>query len=463
MTKELFSEFAVSSRKDWVAQASKDLGEKEFGSSLRSGLWDRIELQPFYTLEDLGGKVPVQHRFQKKSEVSGLPSRQWSNLVSIFPGDSSQSTLNSLENGAEGLVLHLSGFEDLEEMLKGVKPQYISILIQPMGNPIAAMSSFLTWAENQDVPADQFTGALLWTPSDLIFDQDGEYGLAVEIFQELLEMTESLPNFKSFALKTSRYTESGGNPLDAVLFGLGELIELIDLSGESPEKVFKKMLLETSIGETHFGEIARLKAFRAAALELGRLYSIDLEESDLTLLGRTASWSKSVLDVNSNLIRQTYEAMAAVIGGVNLLWTRPLQEENAGDLERRIARNVSSILREEVYMDKVMDPASGSFFLEKVQEQILTAIQLGLKNMEATGGWLAGLNSGSIYSSVRSHREKVQNEIADNITSKIGANRFPASEALKNELECEVFEEKSFELNPTRASYLIEMQNQNFR
>src|SRR5690606_6092247 len=167
----------------------------------------------------------------------------------------------------------------------------------------------------------------------------------VEVFRELLELTEPYPNFKSFTLKTSRYTESGGNPLDAVIFGLSELVELVDQTSEEPKKVFRKMLLEASVSDSHFGEIARLKAFRDITASLLALYSVPCDEGDLKMLVQTSHWSKTILDSNSNLIRQTYEAMAAVLGGANLLWTRPLMEESAKQQEKRIARNVSAVLR----------------------------------------------------------------------------------------------------------------------
>lgn len=460
MTKKLFNEFPSSNKEAWKSQVIRDLKGRDFDQSLKSLLWESIELEPFYTREDLNGKFPVQHRFNKQSAVTDLPTRQWTNLVSVFSGDSAQSTLHALENGAEGLVLHLSGFEDLTEMLAGIKPEHISILIQPIGNPILALTSFLTWVENQDVSGGQISGAMLWTPSDLVFDQDADFGLGVEIFRELLELAESFPNFKSFSLKTSRYTESGGNPLDAAVFGLGELIELIDLSGESPEKVFRNMLLEVAVGDEHFGEIARLKAFRAATVSLSSLYSFELDESDLPLLAHTSLWSKSIVDVDSNLIRQTYEAMAAVLGGANMLWTRPIFEDRSSELGQRIARNVSLILREEAYLDKVIDPAAGSFYLEKVQTQILAEFQKGLRDLEQKGGWLAVLASGEIHLKVKSHREKIQNEVANNLRPKIGVNRFPTVGKSKNGLEFEFFQEKSHELKPTRASYLTELQNQ---
>ncbi|GAB3234695.1 hypothetical protein J0A67_19905 [Algoriphagus aestuariicola] len=459
MAKNLFSEFHPSSKDAWTKQALLELRGKDFDQVLKSLLWRRIELQPFYTLEDLDGKVPVQHRFHQEASMPGLSPRTWNNIVSVLPGDTSKSVLNKLENGAEGLILHLSGFEDLARTLDGVRPEYIPMLVKPTGNPIAAMSSFLAWVETQQVSGEEISGALLWTPSDLVFEQNDAYGLALEIFHEVMELTEPFPNFRSFTLKTSRYTEAGGNPLDALVFGLGELIELIDQSGGNPERVFNNMLIEVSVADSHFGEIARLKAFRTAVVSLARLYSIKLPESELLMLGQTSGWSKSILDANTNLIRQTYEAMSAVLGGVNLLWTKPLLETNARDWEKRIALNVSSILREEAYLDKVEDPSSGAFFLEKIVDAILSEVRDGLSRLEEKGGWHSALQSGEIHSRVRAYRAEIQTDVAEKLVSKIGANKFPASGDLINDLEFEFFEEKSFELNPTRASYLVELQN----
>jgi methylmalonyl-CoA mutase len=457
---ELFSEFDPLTKQEWITQAKKDLKGKDFDQSLKSVLWDRITLNPFYTLEDLQVN-PNPSQFHPNTDIPGLSPRVWTNSVSILPGDTNEKLLHALKNGADGLVLFLNGYEDLDSLLKEVLPEYISILIYPLGNPLNVLNSFLGWIENQGISPSQLNGGLLWAPSDLAFDQNEEYGLTVELFSEILELTLPYPNFKSFALKSSRYTESGANPLDALVLALGELVELIDQSQAKPEVVFQKMLLEASIGDSHFGEIARLKVFRRMVAEVAKCYGVNLKQENLILLTQTSSWSKSILDPYTNLIRQTYEAMAGIFGGSNLLWVRPLGEENAGELERRIARNVSSILKEEAYLDKVGDPAAGSFFLEKLEEEILREIQLGLQELEEKGGWLASFNSREIHAKVREQRAKSQNEVAGKTISKIGANKYPAADKLKNEQEFEVFEEKTFELKPTRATYLCEFLTQN--
>ena len=460
MTDSLFSEFSPNSKSEWIQQATKDLKGKDFNQVLKSKLWNTVDLDPIYTLEDLDGNPSIQIRFNPPSEIPGLPPRIWSNVVSVLPGDTNSEILHVLENGAEGLVLHLNGFEDLDELLKEVQPQYISLFVKPLGNPISILGQFLNWVERTEIDSEGLKGAFLWTPSAMIFDQNDSFSLAMEVFSEVMELAEGFPNFKSFTLQSSRYTESGSHPLEALVFAMGELIELIDHSGKNPESLIRNLLLEASVGESHFGEISRIKAFRIAMIRLASAYGLDLRPENFEILCQTSSWSKSGLDINTNLIRQTYEAMAGVLGGANFLWVKPFQEENSTELERRIARNVSSILKEEAYLDKVMDPAAGSFFLENLEKSMLDFLGENLKALENSGGWVKALEAGKIHQSIRSFRQKVQAEILDSRLVKVGVNKFPASEKLKKDYTFEVFEEKSHELKPTRASYLFELQNQ---
>ena len=123
-----------------------------------------------------------------------------------------------------------------------------------------------------------------------------------------------------------------------------------------------------------------------------------------------------------------------------------------------MARNVSSILKEEAHLDKVIDPAAGSFFLEELIFKIQEELKSGLRKLETEGGWLFAVESGTLHQKVRSSREKAQNELIEVKRTKIGVNKYPASDGLKYNLEFEVFEEKSFQLNPTREAYLIELQ-----
>ena len=457
MTEDLFPEFQPATKADWIAQAAREIKGQDVLNLLGSKLWDTVFVSPYYSAEDLDLPV-IQHRFHPETEVPGLPPRVWGNLVHVYPGDSNAQILKVLENGAEGIILHLHGYEDLKDLLAGVLPQYISILIYPVGNPVLALKAFFEWTDGIGAPPESIQGGLWWTPSDLVFDQNESFGLGIEILSELLEMAESYPGFKPFCIKTSRYTESGGSPIEALSYGLGELIEWIDTLGEDPKVIFSNLFLEASISENYFGEIARMKAFRVGLSQISSLYSLDLKEEDVLLFCKTSQWSKSLLDGNTNLIRQTYEAMAAVLGGANWLSVEPMQGENSSEHDRRIARNVSTILRDESHLDKVMDSSAGSYFLENLTLEIGEILKNQLVKLEEKGGWTKALEAGEIHQSVRQQRAKLQNQVLQNQISKIGVNKYSTPDNHQLNPNWEHFEEKMFELKPTRASYLIELQ-----
>jgi methylmalonyl-CoA mutase len=299
-------------------------------------------------------------------------------------------------------------------------------------------------------------GGILWSPSDLVFEQKKDLGLGVELLEELLELTEGYPNFKAFCIKTSRYTESGSNPIDALTFGLGELVEVLDQVSCAPRHVFDNLFLESSVGEHHFGEVARQLAFRQLVREFALLYRVELEEQELILFCQTSHWSQSILDAHTNTIRQTYQALSAVLGGANVLWVKPLDEENATTQERRIARNVSAILKEEAYLDKVQDPAAGSYFLENLVADLVKKTQASLTLLEQEGGWWKACQSRKLQARVKTHRAKIQGEVLDKARVKVGANSYTAPTSLTYNTPFAPFEEAAHELKPTRATYLVE-------
>ena len=455
MEQDLFSELPDSTKKDWLQQATADLKGKGEAQDLGSRLWDTISMQPLYALEDL--VIPVrQRRFHAPSEFPGMPPRLWTNVVTLLPSDTNADILAALENGAEGLVLPLHGTEDLQELLEGLMPQYVSIYLLPLGNPVTAFQLFQDWVDHTGADASALHGGMLWSPADQVFDHQQDLGLGVELLEELFELTEDYPNFKAFCIKTSRYSESGSHPLDALTFGLGELVEILDRVSVAPPLVFDKLFLEAAVGEHHFGEVGRQLAFRELAQNLALLYQVEVEAQDLVLFCQTGHWTQSILDVHTNTIRQTYQALSAVLGGANVLWVKPLEEEHASTQERRIARNVSTILKEEAYLDKVQDPAAGSYFLENLVSDLVQETQTALTQLEQEGGWWIACQSGKLQDQVKAHRAKIQGALLDKTQVKVGANSYTAPASLSYNKTVPPFEEAAQELKPTRAAYLVE-------
>jgi methylmalonyl-CoA mutase len=183
---------------------------------------------------------------------------------------------------------------------------------------------------------------------------------------------------------------------------------------------------------------------------------VEIAEEELPLFCQTSHWSKSVLDAHTNLIRQTYEAMSAILGGANFLWVRPFDEENASPLERRVARNVSNVLKDEAYLDKVQDAAAGTYYLESLVVALRTDLKQGLQRLESEGGWWKACQAGVLQARVKAYRAKIQASLLDGIGTKVGANSYQAPPSLTYNKALAPFEETSDQLKPTRAAYLVE-------
>lgn len=461
MTQKDFYTFPPSTKDDWIGQVKTDLKGKDFETTLASTLWDKISIQPFYTVEDLA--CPKQEfKFHENSEIPGMSPRIWNNLVAVFPEnekETNEEILHALQNGADGLVLFLEGKENLNQLLKAVHTEFISTNFLPTGETIQFFHLIQEWIESISLKTEMLTGAFLWNPCDELFHSGENLDSAIDQAAKAITDFKDFRSFHPMTINFSRYANAGATGIQELTYGLGEVIELIDKLSKraiSPTQVFENLAFHTAVGDSHFAEIAKVKALRKLIVELAGNYGVKIQMEDIHIITSTSSWGKSLLDKNTNLIRQTYEAMAGILGGGNSLWVKPAEGKNASALEKRIARNVSSILKEESYLDKVMDPAAGSFYLEKLQDQIVNSVIKGLQELEENDGWLASFKNRSLHTTIRNSREITQKKVLSDAYIKVGANKYLAKGKLENHLAFEPIVEKDFELLPSRSTYFVE-------
>lgn len=463
MTTEEFYNFPQVPKAAWIAQVKKDLKGKDFESMLVSDLWNELKIQPFYTSEDRPS-TSFQNSFHPPSQIPGMLPRIWSNLVAVYLEDektANQEIHLALQNGAEGLVLFLNGSENLSEVLKDVLSQYIQLYFFPAGEKSLIFKAISDWVSAQKIQTDQLNGAILWSPFDALLSGEKDSDFLFSTAFELIQNWKAFPDFFPLSLDFGRYSESGGTGIQELTFGLGELIELLDQltqRGLSGELIFENIAFQSAVGDLHFPEIAKLKALRSLVVDLAANYEVTLAPGSIHLIASTSSWTYSILDKNTNLIRQTYQAMAGILGGCNSLWVRTLEGKSASVREKRIARNISTILREESYLDKVIDPAAGSFYLDSLQKEISNLIKEKVSRLEDEGGWFKSFSEGKIQEEIQENRLTVQKAVLENTISKVGANRYTGNGNPEDSPIFEEIEEKELELKPSRASYLVELQ-----
>ncbi len=172
--------------------------------------------------------------------------------------------------------------------------------------------------------------------------------------------------------------------------------------------------LAFGIGSVYFMEIAKLRAARLLYARLAGAYGANPETRIHAI---TALANKSIYDPWTNLLRSTTEALSAVLGGADSLHVQ------AAGYPARLARNVQLILKEEAHLDKVADPAGGSWFIETLTHSLAAEVWKLFQQVEAQGGFAKA--RAFIESALAASREAREKEFASRRRVMVGVNNYP--------------------------------------
>ncbi len=382
----LFSEFAPVSKADWLARVEKDIK----GRPISELTW---ELPPFPLLS--GCSISIDP-FAHADDFSELPENlafQSSNTweigedIEIINGDfkaANKQALNALMGGANAInfISESYPFENqLITLIENIELDFISIHFTEKTNgvnPLDFLKMFHSIAINQGKNPQILRGSVSFNPLS-------ERMKTVDEGIELMHWAnQNLPQFKIMNVDAKQFFKGSDNVVEELtetLVVANNCINSLKNKDLNIENINHFIKFNFNIGISYFIEIAKLRAFKLLWANVLNAHGLNTStNSDSKNLAPTIhayiSPETQVHDVHTNKIRATTQAMSAVLGGVNLLTIAPSDALNAesSDFSRRIARNVQHLLQMESYLDKVADPAAGSFYIEKLTNQIAEAV-----------------------------------------------------------------------------------------
>ena len=234
-------------------------------------------------------------------------------------------------------------------------------MVSKKGAALSSLEKFYNYLLNRKINPKQIQGSINH------YDENQ--------FPELLKFaTQYIPSFKVYTIEIpfSDSKNIAKDLADAIAKGVNYLAKVAD-HGLDLELANRHLQFSIKIGPSYFLEIAKTRALKI--LWANVLEAYDLKEIEMPDIEAHFSSSAFGEDPNTNMIRSTTQAMSAVLGGVNRLTILPsdLKSGNTTEFSRRIARNVQHLLMMESLMDRVIDPAKGSYYIEKLTEKIATA------------------------------------------------------------------------------------------
>ena len=182
-----------------------------------------------------------------------------------------------------------------------------------------------------------------------------------------------------------------------------------------------------AIGMNHFMEIAKMRAARMLWAKLLKQFNPKDEKSlALRTHCQTSGWSLTEQDPFNNVARTCIEAAAAAFGGTQSLHTNALDEAIAlpTDFSARIARNTQIYLQEETKICKTVDPWAGSFYVEKLTEEIAQKAWILIQEVEEMGGMTKAIEAGIPKLRIEEAAAKKQARIDSTQDIIVGVNKF---------------------------------------
>ena len=237
--------------------------------------------------------------------------------------------------------------------------------------------------------------------------------------------------FRPVTVRAHRFAEAGAAIVQELAFALAEGVEILAQltdRGLPGDRGAQAMAFSFSTGSDYFQEIAKLRAARTLwARAAGSFQSGSEERAKMTIYARTSHWTQTIYDSHVNLLRATTEAMAAAIGGADALQVAPFDEayREPGEFSRRLARNTQLILKREAWLDRCVDPAGGSYYLEVLTDSLAREAWKLLQQVEAAGGFLAYSESGALDRDIAKSRADREAAVSTRRASIVGTNQYP--------------------------------------
>ncbi|WP_434599007.1 methylmalonyl-CoA mutase family protein [Streptomyces sp. A5-4] len=407
----LAAEFPDASHEQWrtlVGDVLRKSGGEVPGTAaedvLSTKLEDGLRARPLYTADapapDPGfpGSAPfVRGRRAEGNTLGGWDVRQRHAVAD------SAAVLGDLESGVTSLWLvvgaHGIPVSALEGTLKGVHLDLAPVVLDAGRETPAAAEELLRLYEGRGVEGAAVRGVLGADP----LAHEARTGEVLDLapLRRLSRLcVAGYPGLRAATVDALPYHEAGGSAAQelgcSLATGVAYLRELT-AAGLGVEDACGQLEFRYAATADQFVTVAKLRAAR-------RLWARVAEACGAAGAGAqhqhavTSPVMMTRRDPWVNMLRTTVATLAAGVGGADSVTVSPFDDALGlpDAFARRIARNTSGILIEESHLARVIDPAGGSWFVERLTDELALAAWEFFQHIERAGGQAASLRSGMI-------------------------------------------------------------------
>ena len=354
----------------------------------------------------------------------------------------------------------IDSVEDMKILFQDIPLDEMSVSMTMNGAVLPIMAFYIVAAEEQGVSPKDLSGTIqndilkeFMVRNTYIYPPAPSMKIVADIFEY---SSKFMPQFNSISISGYHMHEAGATADIELAYTLADGLEYIRTglkAGLNIDDFAPRLSFFWGIGMNHFMEIAKMRAGRMLWAKLVKQFNPKNEKS-LTLRThcQTSGWSLTEQDPFNNITRTTIEAAAAVFGGTQSLHTNALDEAIAlpTDFSARIARNTQLYLQNETEITKTVDPWAGSYYVEKLTDEIAQKAWALIEEVEELGGMTKAIDAGIPKLRIEEAAAKKQARIDSGRDIIVGINKYQS----KTEDELQILEVDNAEVRKQQLARL---------
>ena len=456
---DIFSGIAAKNGQEW---------QKEAGITANWTTPEQIDIQPVYTKEDLEGMEHLNFAagippFLRGPYSMMYPFRPWT--IRQYAGFSTAEESNAfyrrnLASGQKGLSVafdlpthrgydpdnqrvvgdvgkagvSICSLENMKTLFAGIPLNKMSVSMTMNGGVLPVLAFYINAGLEQGAKLEEMAGTI---QNDILkeFMVRNTYiyppAFSMKIIADIFEYTsQKMPKFNSISISGYHMQEAGATADIELAYTLADGMDYLRAginAGIDVDAFAPRLSFFWAIGMNHFMEIAKMRAGRLLWAKIVKSFGAKNPKSmALRTHSQTSGWSLTEQDPFNNVGRTCIEAMAAVLGHTQSLHTNALDEAIAlpTDFSARIARNTQIYIQNETQVCKHIDPWAGSYYVEKLTQELYTKAWEHIQEIEKLGGMAKAIETGLPKMRIEEAAARTQARIDSGSQTIVGTNKY---------------------------------------
>ncbi|WP_432472790.1 methylmalonyl-CoA mutase family protein [Amphritea sp. HPY] len=465
----LAASFPEISVEEWKKSLNKVLKGASIEEKMFVNTYEGINIQPLYTKEDWKAEgnpsgFPGSAPFTRGGAAIGSVTDGWDVRQIHSDADISianKAILEDLERGVTSIILQLddaalagldagnpkasdlagrngvmvSSVADLDMLLDGVLLDLAGISLEAGAQSTSAAAILAALWVKRGVSSEQAFGAFNADPLGVLAAKGAlpnGIGESLDDMASLAKATATTyPNVTAVKVDTSAYYGAGASETQdlavALATGVTYLRAMIK-AGLTVDQAAPQIVFSFANSANVFLGIAKLRSARLLWAQVVKASGGSEEACAMNLHAKTSERALSKRDPWVNILRTTATCFVGAVGGANSITVLPFDHHCYGQADsfaRRIARNTQVVLQEESFLNKVVDPVGGSWYVESLTEEFSSKAWSIFQEIERRGGMTTVILTGWIQDQIAATwRARVKN-IATRKDPITGVSEFP--------------------------------------